>query len=90
MKLLRILAIVVLLLGSLLALVPMVWLILATFRPNDKVFSEVFTVTTPTLANYSDLFTPVPFFQFLANSTFPALALNHILSCRRIKMGRER
>ena len=72
MKVLRIAAIFILLLGSILALVPMVWLILATFRPNDRVFSEVFTVTTPTLANYADLFTTVPFFQFLANSTFLA------------------
>ncbi len=72
MKILRIAAIGILLLGSILALVPMIWLILATFRANDRVFSEVFTVTKPTLANYTDLFTTVPFFQFLANSTFLA------------------
>jgi ABC-type glycerol-3-phosphate transport system permease component len=81
MKILRIAAIGILLLGSILALVPMIWLILATFRANDRVFSEVFTVTKPTLANYTDLFTTVPFFQFLANSTFLACTAVSWASC---------
>lgn len=72
MKLLKWVAVGVILAGASVALVPILWLILATFRPNERVFSEMFTVSQPTLANYRDLFTTVPFFQFLINSVFLA------------------
>ena len=47
MKLLRIFAVIVLLLGSVLALVPMVWLILATFRPNDSFHADACQLFRP-------------------------------------------
>jgi multiple sugar transport system permease protein len=37
------------------ALIPVVWLLLASIRPTDQVFSEIFTASHPTLQNYADL-----------------------------------
>lgn len=37
------------------ALIPVVWLLLASIRPSAEVFSEIFTASHPTLDNYVEL-----------------------------------
>jgi multiple sugar transport system permease protein len=37
------------------SLIPVVWLLMASIRPTDQVFSETFTASHPTLQNYTDL-----------------------------------
>jgi ABC-type glycerol-3-phosphate transport system permease component len=63
-------------LAAALSLVPFVWLILATFRRSDEVFSYLFFAPPSrwTAQNYRDLFAlkDFPYLRFLVNSVFIA------------------
>lgn len=63
-------------LAALAALVPVWWLLMATLRPSDQVFSGTFWAPHPTLDNYKELFATEngQFLKALANSMFLACA----------------
>ncbi len=61
---------VILTLVCLVTLVPIVWLIAATTKRTDEMFSYSFFSPHPTLANYALLFEKVPFVRYFANSVF--------------------
>ncbi|MDX1933095.1 MAG: carbohydrate ABC transporter permease [Capsulimonadales bacterium] len=72
----RILLYSVLILATLCALVPFLWLVLATIKPSGEMFSDPWIlVAHPTLANYQQLFTKelapgIYFGRYLLNSVF--------------------
>jgi len=53
-------------------LTPMVWLVAASLKGPDDLFHYVFFSADPTLHNFRQLFSEIPFFRFLMNSTFVA------------------
>jgi ABC-type glycerol-3-phosphate transport system permease component len=64
-------------LAATLSLIPFVWLLLATLRPSDQVFSSnPFAITKPSLENYTQLFQVdnPSFLRSLFNSLFLACA----------------
>lgn len=73
---LRFLTYLLLVLAALLALVPFVWLVAATLKPSDQVFSYAFFGPTLTLENFRKLFTTpdLHFERYLLNSLFIACA----------------
>jgi ABC-type glycerol-3-phosphate transport system permease component len=62
----------VLVLSAAIALIPFVWLLAATIKSSDDMFSYTFFSPRPTLTNFHDLFTTVPFFRYILNSVFIA------------------
>ncbi|HVK05951.1 MAG TPA: carbohydrate ABC transporter permease [Armatimonadaceae bacterium] len=54
------------------ALVPVLWLVAATTKPNDEMFTYVFFSPRPTAQNFAQLFSEVPFLRYLMNSVFIA------------------
>ena len=62
--------------AALLALIPIWWLVMATLRPSDQVFSEVFSASHPTMDNYRELMKVEnpSFLRSLMNSLFIACA----------------
>ncbi|MCS6776016.1 MAG: carbohydrate ABC transporter permease [Chloroherpetonaceae bacterium] len=59
-----------LLVGAGLTLVPMVWLVAATTKGPDDLFSYTFFAPRLTLYNFTELFTRVPFVRYTMNSLF--------------------
>ncbi len=55
-----------------LTLVPLVWLLAASLKGPDDLFSYTFFSPRPTLHNFNELFAKVPFVRYLMNSTFLA------------------
>jgi ABC-type glycerol-3-phosphate transport system permease component len=76
--------VVALSIAACLSLIPLVWLVLATFKSSGDIFGSPFLPTDPvsgkmslsrlTLGNYHDLFTTEPFARYLLNSVFVACA----------------
>ncbi len=58
----------------LVTLVPIVWLIAATTKRTDEMFSFPFFSPHPTTQNYFDLFAKVPFLRYFMNSAFVTCA----------------
>lgn len=52
------------------ALTPLLWLVLASFKNKDDLFHYMFFAPRYTAGNFKDLFTTVPFFRYLMNSIF--------------------
>jgi ABC-type sugar transport system, permease component len=61
-------------LTTVVALIPVLWLIAATTKRNDDMFSYLFFSPQPTTANFAQLFEKVPFLRYLTNSVFIACA----------------
>ena len=61
-----------LLFATVLCLMPLVWLLAATTKGPDDLFSYTFFAPRATSANFRDLFTTVPFGRYLTNSIFIA------------------
>lgn len=55
---------------TLITLTPLVWLVAASLKGPDDLFSYLFFSPRPTLHNFRTLFSELPFFRFLANSFF--------------------
>ena len=64
----------ILVMAASLALIPFVWLIAATLKPGPDMFVYTFFGPHPTLKNFSELFTTVPFARYIINSVFIACA----------------
>lgn len=60
----------VLVLAACAALVPFLWLLAATLKSSDDLFSYTFFSPRPTLVSFHDLFTTVPFGRYILNSVF--------------------
>jgi len=69
----------VLITASLMVLAPLFWVVSAAFKPSGEIFSypPTFLPQAPTLDNFSRLFTEMPIFRYLINSTF--IATSHTL-----------
>jgi ABC-type glycerol-3-phosphate transport system permease component len=73
---LRIAMYIVLIIAALSALIPVLWLVLATFKQSDEMFSDPWIlVRHPTLNNYITLFTKelapkIYFYRYMINSVF--------------------
>lgn len=63
---------VLLILGAAITLTPMLWLVAATTKGPDDLFHYTFFAPRFSLFNFQDLFTTIPFFRHMANSTFIA------------------
>ena len=61
---------VMLLLAAGVALIPFVWLLAATTKTADDMFTTWFFAKTFTFKNFTDLFTTVPFWRYILNSVF--------------------
>lgn len=61
--------------GAGLTLVPMVWLIAATTKGPDDLFSYTFFAPRLTLYNFTELFAKVPFVRYTMNSLFVSCTL---------------
>ena len=57
---------------TVLALTPIVWLVAATTKTPDDLFSYTFFAPRATSQNFRDLFTTVPFGRYIVNSLFIA------------------
>ena len=68
----RLLVTLLLIVGALIALVPIVWLIAATTKGAEDIFHYTFfpPLSHFTAGNYHDLFTKSPFARYLVNSVF--------------------
>ncbi len=68
----RVVVTLLLILGALIALVPMVWLVAATTKGTDDIFHYTFfpPLHRFTSIDYHDLFTKSPFLRYLVNSVF--------------------
>jgi ABC-type glycerol-3-phosphate transport system permease component len=53
---------------------PLIWLLAASLKAPEDLFSYTFFSPNPSLKNFYDLFTQVDFLRFVANSTFVACA----------------
>lgn len=71
----RALVYVLLGLAAALSLIPFVWLLAATIKSADDIFSYTFFSPHPTLQNFRDLFTTVPFARYVVNSVFVACSI---------------
>ena len=56
--------------ASCVALIPLVWLLAATTKNSDDIFTYTFFAPRFTLDNFRQLFTTVPFARYLINSVF--------------------
>lgn len=76
----RVLMYTVLVIAAACSLIPFLWLILATLKPSDEMFSDPWILLKhPTLANYTTLFTKelapkIFFYRYIINSVFLACA----------------
>jgi multiple sugar transport system permease protein len=66
----RILLYLALVAASALALIPFLWLIAATIKTSDDLFTYTFFAPRATLKSFTDLFTTVPFGRYIMNSVF--------------------
>ena len=73
----RILLYALLVLGAVLALIPMVWMVSASLMPSGEAssFPPRFFPSKPTLEHYTDLFTRLNLGRYLLNSAFVALVV---------------
>ena len=73
----RVLLYTLLVIGAVLALLPMVWMVSASLMPSGEAssFPPHFLPSKPTLAHYADLFTRLNLGRNLLNSTFVALVV---------------
>ena len=69
-RLLTGLAHAILLLGAIVMVLPMIWMLLTSFKPATEiaVWPPVWVPQAPTLSNYSGVFETAPFGRFFANS----------------------
>jgi multiple sugar transport system permease protein len=69
-RLLTGLAHAILLLGAIVMVLPMIWMLLTSFKPAPEiaVWPPVWVPQAPTLSNYSGVFETAPFGRFFANS----------------------
>jgi len=51
---------------------PLFWMISASFKPSDEVFSPSILPLQPTLENFQYVFTALPFWRYILNSFFVA------------------
>lgn len=65
-------AYIVLLFGAVITLTPLAWLICATLKSQDDLFSYTFLAPHVTLDSYRLLFASVPFGRYMVNSVFIA------------------
>lgn len=72
LKIARGLAYVLLTLGAVLTLIPMVWLVAATTKGPDDLFSYTFFAPRFTTFNFTELFAKAPFLRYTMNSLFIA------------------
>jgi multiple sugar transport system permease protein len=98
----RVLLYSLLVLGAVLALLPMVWMVSASLMPSGEAstFPPHFFPSRPTVAHYSDLFTRLSIGKYLLNSafvsfvvTFASLAINAMAGYAFAKLrfrGRDR
>jgi ABC-type glycerol-3-phosphate transport system permease component len=70
----RALVVILLIVGALIAIIPIVWLVAATFKSQDDIFHYTFfpPLNRFTTENYKDLFTESPFARYMVNSIFVA------------------
>lgn len=61
-------------LTTIIALVPIIWLVAATTKPTDEMFSYPFFSPHPTLQNFQDLFAKVTYLRYFMNSVFISCA----------------
>ncbi|MCS7190644.1 MAG: carbohydrate ABC transporter permease, partial [Fimbriimonadales bacterium] len=73
-RLIRGATMVVLLLIAAITFTPLIWLLAASLKAPEDLFSYTFFSPNPSLKNFYDLFTQVDFLRFFANSTFIACA----------------
>lgn len=73
----RFLLYALLVIGAVLALLPMVWMVSASLMPSGEAssFPPHFFPSSPTLAHYTDLFTRLNLGRYLLNSAFVALVV---------------
>jgi multiple sugar transport system permease protein len=73
----RVLLYALLVLGAVLALLPMIWMVSASLMPSGEAssFPPHFFPSSPTLAHYTDLFTRLNLGRNLLNSAFVALVV---------------
>ena len=73
----RVLLYALLVLGAVLALIPMVWMVSASLMPSGEAssFPPRFFPSNPTLEHYTDLFTRLNLGRYLLNSAFVALVV---------------
>ena len=73
----RVLLYGLLMLGAVLALIPMVWMVSASLMPSGEAssFPPRFFPSRPTLEHYTDLFTRLNLGRYLLNSAFVALVV---------------
>src|SRR5438045_1688271 len=69
-RLLTGLAHAILLLGAIIMVLPMIWMLLTSFKPAPEIaiWPPLWLPQTPTLSNYSGVFETAPFGRFFANS----------------------
>ncbi len=61
---------VILVFFAAIALIPFIWLLAATTKGKDDLFSYTFFAPRVTLESFTDLFTKVPFWRYILNSVF--------------------
>ena len=73
----RVLLYALLVIGAVLALVPMIWMVSASLMPSGEAssFPPQFFPSSPTLEHYTDLFTRLNLGRYLLNSAFVALVV---------------
>ena len=73
----RVMLYALLVLGAVLALIPMVWMVSASLMPSGEAssFPPRFFPSRPTLEHYTDLFTRLNLGRYLLNSAFVALVV---------------
>ncbi len=76
-RMIRVLLYALLVLGAVLALIPMVWMVSASLMPSGEAssFPPRFFPSKPTLEHYTDLFTRLNLGRYLLNSAFVALVV---------------
>jgi multiple sugar transport system permease protein len=76
-RLQRIILYTLLIIGALLALLPMLWMLSASLMPTGEAstFPPHFLPSSPTLAHYRDLFTRLSLGRYLFNSAFIAIVV---------------
>src|SRR5690348_10990863 len=61
---------VILIFFAAIALIPFLWLLAATTKGKDDLFSYTFFAPRVTFESFTDLFTKVPFWRYILNSVF--------------------
>lgn len=70
----RVFLYVLLIFTACIALMPLLWLLLASLKGKDDLFHYTFFAPRYTIGNFTDLFTTVPFFRYVMNSVFISCA----------------